>query len=72
MNPKSRDERRNPCCVSSFKTHFKDNVKTAHWVGHSQLRSLDKYDLFKITSVVDYIQASVTVNTMKQSVSFFF
>ena len=43
----------------------KDNVKTAHWVGHSQLRSLDTYDLFKITPVADKKQASVTGNTMK-------
>ena len=47
---------------------FKDNVKTAHWVGHSQLIPLDKYDLFKRTPVVNEKQASVTGSTMKQSV----
>ena len=45
---------------------FKDNVKTAHWVGNSQLRSLDTDKFFKVISVVDDIQASVTINTMKQ------
>ena len=48
---------------------FKDNVKSAHWVGNLQLISLDTYALFKITPCVDEKQASVTVNTMKQSVS---
>ena len=28
-------------CGSSKTKYFKDNVKTAHWVSHSQLRSLD-------------------------------
>ena len=48
---------------------FIDNVKTAHWVGHSQLKSLDTDYFFKTTPVVDDIQASVTGNTMKQSAS---
>ena len=56
----------NTFCVSSRITCFKDNVKTAHWVGRSQSRSLDTDDFFKITPVVDEKQASVTVNTVKQ------
>ena len=32
---------------------FKDKVKPVHWVGHSQLRSLDTDDFFKRTPVVD-------------------
>ena len=36
--------------VCLLKKCFKDNVKTEHWVGHSQLRSLDTDDLFKKTS----------------------
>ena len=36
-----------------MKFYFKDNVKPAHSVGHSQLRSLDTDNLFKITSSVD-------------------
>ena len=55
--------------VCLLKIYFKDNVKTAHWVGHSQLRYLDTDDLFVRTPVVDDIQASVTGNTMKQSAS---
>ena len=47
VNPRSRDERKNPFFVSSKIDIFKDNVKTAHWVGHSQLRYLDTDDLFK-------------------------
>ena len=47
---------------------IKDNVEPAHWVGHSQKRSLDTDDFFKRTSAVDEKQANVTVNTMKQSV----
>ena len=47
---------------------FKDNVETAHWVGHLYLRSLDTYNLFKMTPVVYEKQASATRNTMKQSV----
>ena len=53
VNPRSRDERENPFCVSSQKHCFKDNVKPAHWVGNSQLRSLGTYDLFKRTPDVD-------------------
>ena len=68
MNPRSRDEQKNPFCVSSKTKSFKVNVKPAHWVGHSQLRSLDTDDFFKRTSAVDEKQANVTVNTMKQSV----
>ena len=51
------------------KKGFKDNVRTAHWVGHSQLRSLDTDHLFKMTPFFDDRQASVTGNKMKQSVS---
>ena len=45
---------------------IKNNGKTAHWVGHSQLRSLDTDDLFKRTPVVDEIKANVAGNKMKQ------
>ena len=48
---------------------FKDKVKTGHWVGQSQLISLDTYDLFKRTQVVDDIQSSVTGSTIQQSAS---
>ena len=51
---------------------FKNIVRTAHWVGNSQLISLDTDDLFKRTPDVDEKQASVTGNTMKQSVSQFY
>ena len=55
--------------VCLLKEKLKDNVKPADWVGHSQLISLDTYDLFKRTPNVDEKQASVTGNTIKQSVS---
>ena len=55
--------------MSSKKNRFKDNVKTAHWVGHLQLRSLDTDNFIKTTPCVDDIQATVTGNTMKKSVS---
>ena len=67
MNPISRDKK-NLFCVSSRKWCFKDNVKPEHWVGCLQLISLDTDDLFKRTPGVDEKQASVTGNTMKQSV----
>ena len=69
MNPRSRDEQKNPFCVSSKNNCFKDNVKTAHWVGQSQLGPLDTYYFCERTPVVDDIQASVTGNKMKKSVS---
>ena len=56
-----------PFCV--FITFLKDNVITAHWVGHSKLRSLDTDNFHKRTPVVDEKEDTVTVNTMKQSVS---
>ena len=46
----------------------KSFFKTTHWVGHFQLRYLDTDDLFKIAPVFNENQASVTGNTMKQSV----
>ena len=55
--------------VCLIKKKIKYNVKAAHWIGHSQLISLDTDDFFKRAPVVDYIQAGVTGNIMKQSVS---
>ena len=60
---------KNSFCVPSKNKCFKDNVKPAHWVGHSQLRSLNADGFFKIKPVVDEKNASVTGNKMKQSVS---
>ena len=48
---------------------FKDKVKPVHWVGHSQLRSLDTDDFFKRTPVVDKKKAIVNGNRITQSVS---
>ena len=42
---------------------FKDNVKTAHWVGHSKLRSLDIDEFLKRTPIFDEKEANVTGNT---------
>ena len=47
----------------------KYNIKTAHWVGHSQLISLDTDDFLKSTPIADDIQASVTSNTINHSAS---
>ena len=60
---------KNLFCVSSKNNCFENNGKTSHWVAHSQLRSLDTDDFFKMKLFVDDIQASVTRNTTKQSVS---
>ena len=49
-----------------LKQCLKDNNKTAHWVGHSQLKSLDTDDFSKRTPFVDDIQASLTGNTIEQ------
>ena len=68
-NPRSCDERKNTFCVSSKTDCFKDDVKPSYWVGNSQLRSLNTYDLFKITPGVDAKQASVTGKAEEQSVS---
>ena len=48
VNPRSRNERKIHFVCLQIKC-FKDNVKPAHWVGHSQLISLDTDDLFKRT-----------------------
>ena len=69
MNPRSSDEQKNTFCESSKVYIFKDNIKTAHWVGHSQSKSLDIGDFFKRTLVVDDIQASVTGNKIEHSAS---
>ena len=66
MNPRSRDEIKNPFCVSSKTICFKDNKKSAHWVGHSKLRSLDLDELFKRTPNFDEKEASVTGKTLEE------
>ena len=53
--------------MSSKQFCLKYNIKTEHWVGYLQLRSRDTNAFFKMTPVVDDIQASVTVNTIEQS-----
>ena len=55
--------------MSSKINCFKDNVKPADWVGHSQLISLHTNDFFKIKTGVDQKQASETGNKIKQSIS---
>ena len=45
---------------------FKDNNKTAHWVGHSKLGSLDIDEFFKITQKFDEKEASVTGKTEEE------
>ena len=60
--------KKNSFCLSSKNSFLKDKVKTAYWVGQWQLISLGTQDFFKRTPVFYDIQASVTVNTMKQSV----
>ena len=61
VNPRNRNERKNPFCVSSNFFFLTDNNKTTHWVGNSKLKPLDKNDLFKRKKVIDDIQASLTV-----------
>ena len=53
----------------SSKKCFKDNIKTARWDGHPQLRTLYIDDFFRRKPFFDEKQASVTGNTSKQSVS---
>ena len=57
---------KNPFCVSSKINCFKYNVKPAHWVGHSKLRSLDTDNLFKRTPKFYENQASITGNTEEE------
>ena len=52
-------------CVFYIKS-LKYNIKTAHWVVHSQLKSLDTDVFKKMTPVVDDIQAIEKVNTIEQ------
>ena len=69
VNPKSRDEIKNPFCVSSKKKSFKDKNEPAHWVGRSKLRSLDIDELFKRTQKFDEKEAGVTGNTEEEKYS---
>ena len=63
MNPRSHDERKiHFVCLLKI---FKDNVKPAHWVGQSHLRSLDTDNFFSRTPKLDEKQASVTGNKVK-------
>ena len=47
VNPRGRIEEKNTFCVSSKTLCLKDNNKTAHWIGHSKLKTLDTEDFFK-------------------------
>ena len=42
------------------------NNKPAHWVGHSKLRDLDIYELFKRTPNFDEKEASVSGETEEE------
>ena len=55
--------------MSSKKLYMKDNNKTAHWVGHSQLKYLYTDDFFKRKPVFDDVQAILTGNKIEQSTS---
>ena len=46
VNPRSRDEGKNPYCVSYKKLFLKDNNKNAHWVVHSKLKTLNTIGFF--------------------------
>ena len=41
INPRNRNEQKNPFCLSSKKFYMKDNNKTAHWFGHAKFKPLD-------------------------------
>ena len=60
MNPKSLNKRYKPYSVSSKKCHINKNDRTAHWVGHSQLKELYIIDLFKIKQVNEEMEAELT------------
>ena len=63
MNPRSRDEIKNPFCESSKTKTIKDNDKPTHWVVHSKLVSLYRDYSFKRTPKFDENQAIVNGNT---------
>ena len=67
VNPRSHDEGNNPFCVSSKKFCLKDNNKTEHWVGHSKLKPMYIEYCFKIKNIINELEASLTVATIKQS-----
>ena len=58
MSTRIRDKRKIGFVCLQFCS--KDKNKTAHWIGHSKLRSLDIYEFFKITSNFDEKATSVT------------
>ena len=52
--------------MSSKEFYFKDNNKTAHWVGHAKLKPLDKGNFSK-EKVIDESQDILTSTTIEQS-----
>ena len=46
--------------------YIKDNNKTAYWVGHAKLKTLDADAFFKRKQVVDDVQAISTSTTFEQ------
>ena len=45
--PKSKPKRVKPFSVSSKKFYININDRTAHFVGHSELKELDIYDFYE-------------------------
>ena len=58
VNPRIRIEQNNPCCASSKNICLKDNNKTAYWVGHLKLKTLDAEYFFQRKNLINDIQAS--------------
>ena len=54
FNPRIRIEQNNPLCESSKRICLEDNNKTAHWVGHSELKPLDTMIFLKKNSLITY------------------
>ena len=66
VNTRSCIEGNNPFCVSPNKFIFKDNNKTAHWVGFQKLKPLDINIILRKT-IINELQASLTGDTIEHS-----
>ena len=57
VDPKSTTKRVKPFSVSSKKFYINNNDRTAHFVGHSQLKELDIGGFFKRKQMNDEMEA---------------
>ena len=59
VDPKSKPKKVKPFSVSSKEFYINNNDRTAHFVGHSQLKKLDIVDFYKRKQTNENMEAEM-------------